>query len=247
MNNKICEYCGKEHQGVYGSGRFCSQKCARGSSTLGTHNKTKISYCIQCGKQITINLRSAKTLCQQCKSKKYKFESICPMCGLEFITYSSRNRSKKFCSRSCQSKYGGSVAWDKDHRSYTISKVKQSFQKGVRPCRGGKCKRYKYKQILVQGTYQLRACYILDKFIERNKIKSWQYTNDRIKYKWQNGTEHYYFPDFKVMNNDNSWYYLEIKGFKKYIDKLKWDQTIQQGYTLKVWFEKDIIENEQYI
>lgn len=45
------------------------------------------------------------------------------MCGLEFITYASRNRSKKFCSRSCQSKYRGNVAWDKDHRSYTISKV----------------------------------------------------------------------------------------------------------------------------
>lgn len=25
----ICEYCGKEHDGSYGSGRFCSAKCAR--------------------------------------------------------------------------------------------------------------------------------------------------------------------------------------------------------------------------
>jgi len=29
----ICENCGKEHGGSYGSGRFCSCKCARGFST----------------------------------------------------------------------------------------------------------------------------------------------------------------------------------------------------------------------
>lgn len=26
---KICEYCGKEHEGSYGSGRFCCARCAR--------------------------------------------------------------------------------------------------------------------------------------------------------------------------------------------------------------------------
>ena len=28
-----CEYCGKEHDGSYGKGRFCSASCARGFST----------------------------------------------------------------------------------------------------------------------------------------------------------------------------------------------------------------------
>ena len=28
-----CEYCGKEHDGSYASGRFCSQSCARGFAT----------------------------------------------------------------------------------------------------------------------------------------------------------------------------------------------------------------------
>lgn len=28
-----CEYCGKEHDGSYGSGRFCSESCAKGFST----------------------------------------------------------------------------------------------------------------------------------------------------------------------------------------------------------------------
>ena len=29
----LCENCGKEHNGTYGSGRFCCQKCARGFSS----------------------------------------------------------------------------------------------------------------------------------------------------------------------------------------------------------------------
>ena len=28
-----CEYCNEEHEGLYGSGRFCNQKCARGFSS----------------------------------------------------------------------------------------------------------------------------------------------------------------------------------------------------------------------
>ena len=30
---KTCENCGNEHDGTYGSGRFCSTKCSRGFST----------------------------------------------------------------------------------------------------------------------------------------------------------------------------------------------------------------------
>lgn len=30
---KTCENCNKEHDGTYGSGRFCSKECARGFST----------------------------------------------------------------------------------------------------------------------------------------------------------------------------------------------------------------------
>ena len=29
----ICENCQKEHNGTYGSGRFCSKTCAKGFST----------------------------------------------------------------------------------------------------------------------------------------------------------------------------------------------------------------------
>lgn len=56
-----CERCGKEHNGEYGSGRFCSRSCAN-TRIHSTETKQKISerlislypnhYCICCGKQL---------------------------------------------------------------------------------------------------------------------------------------------------------------------------------------------------
>lgn len=36
---KKCEYCNKEHDSTYGSGRFCNNKCARGFSTKIKRNE----------------------------------------------------------------------------------------------------------------------------------------------------------------------------------------------------------------
>jgi len=55
----ICENCGKEHDGSFGSGRFCSKSCAN-SRKLSETTKFKISkslrkekrYCSLCGKSI---------------------------------------------------------------------------------------------------------------------------------------------------------------------------------------------------
>lgn len=60
-----CEYCEKEHDGSYGSGRFCSPKCARSFSTSKNRQeinrkrsssmKKKYDYINYKGKLITIN------------------------------------------------------------------------------------------------------------------------------------------------------------------------------------------------
>lgn len=65
-----CEYCNKEHDGKYGSGRFCNQKCARGFSTRDKRKEIneKVSkklriivpdrFCGDCGKKIYKNNKS---------------------------------------------------------------------------------------------------------------------------------------------------------------------------------------------
>jgi very-short-patch-repair endonuclease len=77
---KICENCKKEHEGTYGSGRFCSTECARGFSTKG--------------KRSLINERVSK------KMKKPDRVKICPICHDEFI-----GRKKQICcSPKCRNK-----------------------------------------------------------------------------------------------------------------------------------------------
>lgn len=75
----ICENCGNVHDGYYGSGRFCSSKCARGfstknnrdiinqktSATLKNKNLKKIRYCKYCGNEKGKCLR--KDLCDKHK------------------------------------------------------------------------------------------------------------------------------------------------------------------------------------
>lgn len=50
----VCEYCGKEHDGSYGSGRFCSKKC-RGAFTAKMprkHKRNEMYCCPYCNEQI---------------------------------------------------------------------------------------------------------------------------------------------------------------------------------------------------
>ena len=57
----ICENCGKEHDGTYGSGRFCCSKCARSFSTKNDdNNQQKETVCNICGKLIYVNKRLSK-------------------------------------------------------------------------------------------------------------------------------------------------------------------------------------------
>jgi Zn finger protein HypA/HybF involved in hydrogenase expression len=54
---------------LYGSGEFCSASCARSYSSLINKNKTKLSSCIKCNKEIEIPINSSHKFskCDQCK------------------------------------------------------------------------------------------------------------------------------------------------------------------------------------
>lgn len=78
---KICEYCSKEHDGSYGSGRFCCDKCARGFSTKNEKDFKKEAFCKKCNSKIIINKRASikNVLCEKCK--KLNEIRICKICG----------------------------------------------------------------------------------------------------------------------------------------------------------------------
>jgi len=93
---KICENvkCKKEHDGSYGSGRFCSQSCANSKHADIARCELKNAPCIVCGAPAKINKRSSvKTArCTKCKetylkeynnirNKRTQDKRKCIMCG----------------------------------------------------------------------------------------------------------------------------------------------------------------------
>ena len=75
---KKCENCEEEHGGEYGSGRFCSNKCARGFSTKA--NRSLINEKVKL--KLTIDI----------------YKKICKECQNEFETKIKR---LTFCSNQC--------------------------------------------------------------------------------------------------------------------------------------------------
>jgi hypothetical protein len=74
--------------------------------------------------------------------------------------------------------------------------------------------------------WEQNYAYYLEWLKKQGEIKDWEYEPQRyyfIDYKVKppkplgNG----YLPDFKVINNDGSWYLVEIKGRRQGINKLK--------------------------
>lgn len=91
----ICEFCGNDHECLYGSGRFCNKKCAIAFSTKSdnlfkdiddeNYKVCKYKYCEQDGKKQDIdnfyfkrngNTRERSNICKNCnniKAKKYRY------------------------------------------------------------------------------------------------------------------------------------------------------------------------------
>jgi very-short-patch-repair endonuclease len=103
---RFCENCNKEHNGDYGSGRFCSSKCARSFSTK--QNRSDIS------KKVSITLKNksvSKNIIKECIICKKIFER-------KWV-----KRNQKFCSISCSSKQKMKERWlDESYREKMIQR-----------------------------------------------------------------------------------------------------------------------------
>ena len=61
MNDYICEYCKKPNDGTYGSGRFCSIRCAKkfASSHVTENGRIKQIQCLNDNREKSIQVRSS--------------------------------------------------------------------------------------------------------------------------------------------------------------------------------------------
>lgn len=105
----ICENCGSNHDGSYGSGRFCCNKCARSFSSKKINNaELKEAVCCRCGNICYIKKRAASALaiCVNCKPTKLQKDK--PKLSVVYCTYCGNvcpKGNKSFCSNECRFNY----------------------------------------------------------------------------------------------------------------------------------------------
>lgn len=201
-----CELCNKEHDGKYGSGKFCQEKCSRAHSTRNDNfSELKKSVCIICGIEILINKRAStiNSICDACcenKRKNYnKKESVCLYCGNLFTGYSL---NAKYCSRRCSNK------GRPKYNAKTSKSGRKSGSGGFRE-RGGKAIQYEYINIhgekMKLNKEEIEVAKILD-----NLKLNWKRNKKFFNYVDIDGKYKKFYPDFYVSDFD---LYVEYKGW----------------------------------
>ena len=218
----ICERCGKEHDGSYGSGRFCCKSCA------------------------TRNSDEFYKKCSNDAKKNYipKLETrICPKCGKEFtvdVRKENKRKPKRFCSRSCANGHKHSESTKQkiskgikrflfNGGSFYLNKIKTCNSKIEDVYKSGISKHGIYKGIYCDSTYELVfVIYCLDHNIS--------ITRCRIGFDcFYNNKNHKYYPDFQCGHKN----IIEIKGIHNNLVDIK-ASVVSKKYNYVILYEKDL-------
>lgn len=218
---KQCENCSIEHDRSYGSGRFCSEKCARGFSTkdkrkeinkkvseklIGSSNWNKgLTYRIKNNKHVLIE----PTRCKIC-NKKISYKSIinrCRDCMKKENFWSNYLKSTGNC--------GG-------------------YREGSNRHKGGW-----YKEDHYDSQFEIEIA----KYLENNKINFVRNTK-RIYFIF-NERKTYYIPDFYLKDYDC---YFETKGYWWRDSKERTQEAIKQNkINVIILMQKDWKNNKNVI
>lgn len=206
-----CENCQQEHLGSYGSGRFCSSKCARGFST-------KI-------KRKEINLKVSQKVSgidSHTGQPALIHRKECPICKQEFI---AKKKSKKYCDKKCQSKYERSDEYKDKMSKMMINRIIENkhpqFGKSI------KCIfTFRNSEIRCDSKLEYSA---LQYFIENYKVKQIERCTFYIQYIDHKGNSRNFIPDF-IISCEDEIYVVECKH-EKLGEKLrtKWIDYIENS------------------
>lgn len=219
----ICEKCGKEHDGSFGSGRFCSRSCAN-SRVRPEEIKLKISNSV---KQTFLNNPTIREQITDSYKKTIKIrrlkqgivnrekEFICSYCGKPFKQII--DKKSKFCSESCR------------ENSRRLKASKQINH-------GAGCKG-KYKEIQCDSKLELIfLVYCLDHNIKIKRCK------DIFEYEFR-GKKHLYNPDF-IINNK---VYIEIKGWDCKVNDIKLQAVRSCNRIIHILYAQDLKKCLTYV
>ncbi len=191
----VCAYCSKPflvHPCHVERAKFCSKSCK--------HNSLKKTpfICPVCGGD---NPSRGTTYCsKECRDKKrippVKAEIICANCGKKAYVrpIDIKNGYGKFCSRKC---------W-RMHKSHTAEGTHSRAHGG---------KRADLDNRYFRSGWEANYARYLNWLITQGQIVSWEYEADTFEFHKIKKGIRFYTPDFKILNNDGTYEYHEIKGY----------------------------------
>lgn len=228
-----CFICGKEYfiklnHYLKGTRKTCSKECGYKYFSLtmkGKHRKSVTKNCVVCGKEIYIKQSHNEvegTYCsKECMAIGYKERqkgaenpnwkggSIikkCLQCGKEMEVIHAAKDTKKFCSRSCGAVHrvlNGGIMPTNKHTNIHIGK------------------REDLNNLFVRSSWEANYARYLNWLIELEQIKSWEYEPEAFQFDAIKKGNRSYIPDFKIINNDGSIEYHEVKGYMDAASKTK--------------------------
>lgn len=212
MNCK-CENCDRNHSGEYGSGRFCSSKCARSYSTK--EKRSKINEKIR----------------QKLKESGHGLvQKTCPSCEKIFFVAWNK-RKQKSCSLSCAAILSNKNP--KTKKKQSIARI-NAIKSGKQNSCGIKCE-YKFQGYTIQCDSKLEyAC--LDYFENIMGANQMRRCDETITY-LDNGITRRYLPDF-IINVEETEYIVECKSFASKDLNTKWRKYNELAEIKKIELEK---------
>lgn len=121
----ICEFCKREYTEKWGSGRFCSRKCA---NSFSSSKRTEES--LKSASEKLANIAEQKRLLKELENNK--ITHLCKNCGKEYHGSWAKTVQSDFCSQFCAKSFSS-----KEKRKEINAKVSQKL-KGKRNHRYGK-------------------------------------------------------------------------------------------------------------
>ena len=213
-----CEKCGNDHDGSFGSGRFCSKSCAN-SRVRTDEIKRKISEGVKNSEKFQKGW--AKEISVR-RGKMIRIEKICPVCNKPF-TLKKHQEGKIYCSRKC---------YNKDSALKYRKKTPGGYRKGSGRSHGGY-----YKGIWCHSTYELVfLIYCLDHNIQIDRCKQ------TFEYVSSDGNQRIYYPDFLVDGT-----ITEIKGFHSPNVDLKAQSVVNEGLDYQIFYKNDLKSHFNYV
>lgn len=216
-----CEKCGKLVIEKYGSGRFCSRKCA--NSRIHTEEQKKH---ISEG-----NIRHLEKIGKIAIIK----EKICPICGKKYYT---KNTNNKTCSKECGHKYRVQKGISEETRKKLSNQVQKRIKNGThtgwitrniesyaekffKKVLENNSIKYEFNKPILKNDLGIHenGCYFLD-FALSNKI---DLEIDGKQHKIKERKEHDKVRDERLINNGWKVYRIEWKNpnIKKNSDYIK--------------------------